>query len=82
MEPPSHEDVVGAFNDLISGTRTRKEVSQWAVSYIVSGVRIKDKRISQAIDDLGMVDLISTDRPYLYDEGDFREWLREFEREA
>ncbi len=79
MEPPSHDDVVAVFNALISGTRTRQDVSEWAVSYIVSGMRIEDKRISQAIDDLGMADLISTDRPYLYDEEDFREWLREFE---
>ena len=80
MEPPSHDDIVMALNALIWGSRTRQEVSRWAVSFIVGEMRTNDKWINRILSNLAMADGIGFDRPYFYDEDNFRDWLREFEQ--
>jgi hypothetical protein len=76
--PPTKADVVAHLIDLITGVRTRRQVADWASTWVRAfAPDIPDERIRTALSCLAAADMISTDRPYLYDEDDFRDWLRE-----
>ena len=70
---------VPVFLDLIDGRRSRDEVVQWVGQWVFGNPSHDiNPAVSDALDALVMVDLITTDRPYLYMEEDFRSWLEKF----
>ena len=82
---PSKKDLICKINDLIAGEISREEVSTWAKEYILFDnpqiyPEIDDVVVKDALENLSSADLISTDRPYLYEITDFKEWLKALRR--
>ncbi len=73
---PSREEVAVRLRALISSDAVRDEVSDWASAWVralTPGGH--DERVWEALNNLAMADLTSTDRPYLYTREDFEVWL-------
>jgi hypothetical protein len=78
MEPPSKIEVEGKLCDLLAGKVLREEVADWASQWVrMSNPSVQDPQIWTALERLSGADLISTDRPYLYDQQDFDAWLKD-----
>jgi len=61
---------------LINGEQTREAASAWALDWLLGDVWcISDPTVWEALELLGAADLISTDRPFLYNDEDFRACL-------
>ena len=76
--PPSRKEVEAKLRELISGKRSRQEVADWASQWIrASEPRVGDPAVWKALTSLVGADMLTTDRPYLYGEDDFRAWLEE-----
>lgn len=71
MNPPSRKEVADIFQQLLSGELTRNAASEWACRWLLNGFTVEDRVVWEALTLLGAADLISTDRPYLYNEEDF-----------
>ena len=79
---PSRADVEAKLLDLIEGRLSREEVSSWAEYWLYEDFEegrdlFDDPVLLDALDALSGADAITTDRPYLYGESDFRAWLDE-----
>ncbi len=79
MNPPTYIEVATVLRSLHSGTLTRQEAAEWATRYLAGDVRVPDARLWRALELLGAADLCSTDRPFLYEDTDFQECLRQLE---
>jgi len=77
VEPPTRVQVVEQLRRLLAGDISREEVSLWASPWATRFDEIEDARVREAIDQLSGADTPTTDRPYLFMEVDFEEWLRE-----
>jgi vacuolar-type H+-ATPase subunit B/Vma2 len=76
MTEPSRTEVSKKLQALIDKSLTREDAAAWAVSLLNDdSIRIRDEAVLDALKFLGGVDLISTDRPYLYMEADFEQEL-------
>jgi hypothetical protein len=75
MEPPDRVEVAAVLRELIGGTRSRRSASEWACPWLCGEARVPDPEVWSALLLLGAADLISTDRPFLYGDEDFRECL-------
>jgi len=72
MTHPPRTEVAKQLERLIENTSSREEVAAWAMSILNhDDIRISDVTVLDALKFLGSVDLVSTDRPYLYMETDF-----------
>jgi hypothetical protein len=77
MDLPSRNEIVEITQRMLSGALTRSAVSEWACTWVVDGnCRVSDYEAWDAIVLLGAADMISTDRPYLYNEEDFVEMMK------
>ena len=78
-QPPSKHDVEWKLAALIDGTISRSEAHDWAIQYMLGAWDDVNfhPAVWEAIGRLASADAISTDRPHLYDEIDFRAWLDE-----
>jgi hypothetical protein len=77
---PTRADAEMKLLDLIEGRCSRGEASSWAEYWlyedgVLGGDLFHDLALLEALKDLSGADMITTDRPYLYDEVDFRAWL-------
>lgn len=72
MEPPTRHEVAAVLRELIHGERTRESASAWASNWLLGDVRIGDLAVWEAIELLGAADLVSIDRPFLYNNEDFQ----------
>lgn len=77
--PPRRVEIRQMICDLIEGSRTREEITDWADSWMRDDVRFDDPASWRAIIHLSGAITISTDRPYLYDRADFEGWLAELD---
>ena len=75
MIPPTRSEVAALLRELISGRQTRQSASAWASKWLLSGVRVSDNKVWETLQLLGAADLISTDRPFLYNDEDFQAYL-------
>jgi hypothetical protein len=76
--PPSRADVERTLLGLIDGTISREDASAWAARWVgADDPGISDAAVWEQLRNLGGADLISFDRPFLYNEVDFRAWLAE-----
>ena len=72
---PSRDEIVSVIDKLIVGELSRTEASSWAFQFISNDdFRVDDNCAWEALQNLGAADLVSTDRPFLYEAEDFREW--------
>jgi len=79
MNPPTKVKVASVLKSLLAGTITRQEASDWATPYITGDVRVTDTHVWKALLLIGAADLCSTDRPFLYEDEDVQECLRDLE---
>jgi len=80
-KPPSRVEIIDKLKGLISGKNTREEVSSWAsVWAFAKADDVSDQVALEALERLASADLVSTDRPYLYQEADFVRWLEDIEQ--
>jgi hypothetical protein len=75
---PTRGEVEERLLDLLEGRASRENVAKWAAQWVrMENPPIDDASVWKALTQLSGADMISTDRPYLYDENDFHSWLRE-----
>lgn len=76
---PGHEDVTHKLRQLVGGAIGRDEIARWAAQWVtrLDEAENPDRKLFNAIERLSAADMISTDRPYLYDMSDFERWLAE-----
>lgn len=82
MNPPSRHEIANVLRAILSGTLTRKEASEWANRFIIGDMRRTDTQVWNALKLLGGADLISTDRPFLYQSIDFQQCLMQLENQG
>jgi hypothetical protein len=75
--PPTRDEVVQTLRQLIAGELTPQAASAWASPWLSRFDEIDDQKVRQALESLGMADLPTTDREYLYVRADFEAWLRD-----
>jgi hypothetical protein len=65
--------------DLIEGRCSREEAASWAEGWYTKDFDLDliDDKVLDTLEKLSGADMISTDRPFLYNEVDFRAWLDE-----
>jgi hypothetical protein len=72
---PTRGEVERQLLDLAEGRVTRETAADWAGQWVYADARVDDGVVWDALVTLTGADMISTDRPYLYDADDFRHWL-------
>jgi hypothetical protein len=80
--PPSRDEVIEKLRQLIGGKLTPRAASAWASPWLSRFNEISDRKVKQCLESLGMADLPSTDREYLYGTADFEAWLRDLAGES
>ena len=71
------------INELISGVRSREEISNWTFELSTNdSIEIEDEVVADTLDRLSAVDLKSDANSYLYRVDDFRIWLDEVTSET
>jgi len=79
--PPSRAEVEEQLLGLIEGRISRDDATAWAMQWVAaSDDGVHDAIIWEALNNLAGADAVSTDRPYLFAEVDFRAWLDELRR--
>ena len=80
MKLPQRREVKEVIHQLLRGEMSREQVSEWACRSVVGDdVAVDDFVVWGVLKALLGADLISTDRPYLYGNEDFKNWLAELE---
>ena len=85
MQIVRKSQVIEILEQLLGGKITRCAASNWAEDLVcrdIGDVSYEDDATWQAVSSLWAADLITTDRPYLYDEVDFLNWLDELRRSS
>ena len=80
MKLPDRQEVERKLELLIGGAVSREAASDWARPFIVEEggpSDVSDEGAWAAIEKIGMADLPTSDRPYLYGIEDFKAWLDE-----
>lgn len=74
---PDRTEVERRYVDLLEGRISRDEAHDWAIKIWQKDleIRVTDWPAWEAVGRLTGADAISTDRPYLYDNDDFQNWL-------
>lgn len=78
-DPITRQQVIKILRQLIAGELTPQAASAWASPWLDKFDRIADVKTRQGLERLGMAELPSTDREYLYGKEDFEDWIRELE---
>ena len=82
---PSRSETLEKLAELSAGQITREQASSWAARW-VSDDRLSpevaefDGTVWEILTALYAADVHGGDRPYLYDEADFRDWATELQR--
>ena len=79
---PSRSEVLEKLSALSAGQITREQASAWAARWATDDTRVtevSDYPAWEALLALHMADLNGGERPYLYDETDFRHWATELQ---
>lgn len=76
LRAPTRDEVKAKLAKLISGHLSRDEVASWASQWVSAREpSVDDPAVWSALKSLSAADMISLDRPYLYNEIDFKAWL-------
>jgi hypothetical protein len=80
--PPSRADVENKLHGLIEGRVTRDVTAAWAMQWVAAeDPGVDDPVVWNALNSLAGADAVTTDRPHLFEEIDFRAWLDELRRD-
>lgn len=71
MTPPTRSEIAQVIQRMLSGELNRNAASDWADTWLLNDVPVSDSVAWDAIKLLGAATLVSTDRPFLYNEIDF-----------
>jgi len=82
MIPPTETEIAQVLRGLITGTLSRREASDWAEPWIIGDVQNIGDIAWSALKLLCAADLVSTDRPYLYNAVDFQTCLTQLEQNS
>lgn len=74
---PTLECAIEKLDFLVQKKLSRAEVANWAEVWVVRLDEIDDVKLCKAIDWISGVDAPTADRPYLYNEDDFKSWIVE-----
>ena len=75
---PTRDDLISKIESLMHNTETREAVAAWAMAVIDDdAIDVTDARVWEVLKNLGGADLLCNDRPYLYTNEDFAEWVIE-----
>ena len=78
---PSRAEVEARLLDLISGRLGRDETTAWAMQWVAArDPHVEDEVVWRGLNNLAGADTTSSDRPFLYEDVDFRAWLAELRR--
>ena len=80
--PPSRNELIDQLRRLTAGKLSRRSAVAWASPWLSRLHEIRDKKVKVGVENLGMTDLPSTDREYLYDKADFEAWLNDLTGES
>lgn len=81
LTPPTQADVEAKLAGLIAGGASRAEVADWAAKWVrMPEPNVENAKVWKALTQLSAADMVTTDRPYLYDTPDFAAWLEELRR--
>lgn len=76
MDAPSRSEVVAKFCQLIQESASREQAATWAQKWVIADNPPEmEEDVWEALKFLMGVDLMSTDRPYLYSAQDFEREL-------
>ncbi|MFD2082768.1 hypothetical protein SAMN05421678_118139 [Actinopolymorpha cephalotaxi] len=82
MKLPSRDEVRQALEDLVAGRRSRDEVEDWAMPWVVGEADVTDMAVWRTLNKLCQADARDTPGVYLYHAVDFQFWLEEYERDV
>ena len=75
---PSRAEVEAQLLALIDGQISRDDATSWAMQWVAAPEPgVDDEVVWNALNQLAGADAVSTDRPHLFEEIDFRAWLDE-----
>ena len=78
--PPSREQVADVLRALIDGEQDRSSASSWALQWVFAAdPRVDDEKVWKALGAIAGADTPTLDRPWLFNETDFRAWLADLE---
>lgn len=73
---PTRAEVEEKLAQLLADQASREEVAEWAARWVRDpDPNLDDPRVWEALTRFSGADMISTDRPYLYEKEDFDSWL-------
>jgi hypothetical protein len=76
--PPTTAEIANVLRALVDGSMTRESAVRWASIWAITKADdVHDVRLLRTLERIASVDLVSTDRPYLYGKEDFTVWLTE-----
>lgn len=75
---PTRAEVEVKLMGLIDGSLTREQAADWAAQWeVMNDQPVDDWGAWDALEALSMADGAATDRPYLFEEADFVDWLHQ-----
>lgn len=78
---PTKQQIEAKLLQLVKGESSRESAAKWAAEWVrLRDPQIQDASVWKALARLSGTDMISTDRPYPYDENDFNSRLTELRR--
>ncbi len=80
MQSPSRSEIANTVRRLLTAQMTRKAASEWASQWLFDDEPISDCLAWEALVLLGAAELVSTDRPFLYNEEDYLAALESLEK--
>jgi len=79
MTSPNPVELISVIDELIVGSKTRKEVAAWADEFLEDDTASHSDAVTDALEYLAAADLVGVDRPYLYTVEDFEFWKAELQ---
>lgn len=80
MHPPKQSEVIEKLTMLLRGDISRKEASEWAAQWVLlDNPPEMDDSTWDALGNMAGTDMPTTDRPYLFGNDDFSEWLNDLQ---
>jgi hypothetical protein len=79
---PSRSTVIQRLSALAEGSLTREEAAAWAQHWLIADLEPRMMKVSdlaawEAVKNIAAADMVTTDRPFLYEQADFAAWSEE-----
>ena len=75
---PTRSELAAQLQALIEGRTSRDAVSGWAMRFVLDeGIIVSDRTVWRTLGKMGGADAYAGFDAYLYNEADFRDWLKQ-----